>query len=778
MDIFSVNDHHFTPMLMSIDSGRLEIMEYLGGLRTENLERKTGDNDTPLTLAIQSKSGIDMVHKLVDNFKVSIFEGGYLDRLPFSIAAEYDELEILKYLFTKHSTAKNSYPVTSYNDSLGDNALHVAAKFGGLDVFKFLLTTAMFDPFEKGYLGRNAYHWACVESNFEIIKYLRNNYPGIESIADSKDQTPLTLAITYAGKETLEFLLDLEKANGKNIVDILKNQKGFMSRNVIHSAIIANSLECLKFLDTLNPLVYQQEAVFYSLLTALDESGSSSLSLAAEFSDFETFEYVFQKFSNDKYGDMLYSLDHQGKSCLDCAVLSLNLKKVKYICSELKIGTSKELLQLSKEAPLYYLDYESDPEKAVNIAEFLCDRFNIKTEAVDKNKIDIETESNSDVASPVRYERWMGTWTAFVKSVYDKHHSKFEEFEGRVEKKAEADLKLLNPETPVWTGISETLKVIVHKAQTDFEVEAIGNTAETLVSTRSGGMARKPGTSSATGSGVSLPAQYQRIVTDSYSLENDKAKFEIAEITQCDAKKALMQYICFGFKSKLEQTIQRIRRKLIYIVSYRRHQLRTRQVNLDASFNKYTTIHPDRPMYSAKSMLKLIRWCRFFEREYKPIVTVQVGIHGGISDTLSSVGSAVHKDKQAVSMKSSPESIASSSTDNSITITKHRSVSYTLNRISLEFSNLFNRWLLKSLQIHGENISKNMNPKEHILHIVPRTDTTFREEGMPPLDYRDKKVRERIINPLKEELFLENFQTEHCIVCQNKEYIEFEKTKS
>lgn len=202
--------------------------------------------------------------------------------------------------------------------------------------------------------------------------------------------------------------------------------------------------------------------------------------------------------------------------------------------------------------------------------------------------------------------------------------------------------------------------------------------------------------------------------------------------------------------------------------------MRTRQVNLDASFNKYTTIHPDRPMYSAKSMLKLIRWCRFFEREYKPIVTVQVGIHGGISDTLSSVGSAVHKDKQAVSMKSSPESIASSSTDNSITITKHRSVSYTLNRISLEFSNLFNRWLLKSLQIHGENISKNMNPKEHILHIVPRTDTTFREGDMPPLDYRDKKVRERIMNPLKEELFLENFQTEHCIVCQNKEYVDYD----
>merc|ERR1719428_651017 len=99
-----------------------------------------------------------------------------------------------------------------------------------------------------------------------------------------------------------------------------------------------------------------------------------------------------------------------------------------------------------------------------------------------------------------------------------------------------------------------------------------------------------------------------------------------------------MIYNCLSIKTKLEQTLQRIRRKLVYIVSYRRHQLRTRQVNLDASFNKYTTLHPDRPMYSAKSMLKLIRWCRFFEREYKPIIPASIKVHS-LSDTASSIGS-------------------------------------------------------------------------------------------------------------------------------------------
>merc|ERR1711970_1064163 len=47
--VFSENGDGYTPMLMAIDSGRLEIVDFLGTLRTENLEKKTSDKDTPLT---------------------------------------------------------------------------------------------------------------------------------------------------------------------------------------------------------------------------------------------------------------------------------------------------------------------------------------------------------------------------------------------------------------------------------------------------------------------------------------------------------------------------------------------------------------------------------------------------------------------------------------------------------------------------------------------------------------------------------------------------------
>merc|ERR1711976_483381 len=120
-----------------------------------------------------------------------------------------------------------------------------------------------------------------------------------------------------------------------------------------------------------------------------------------------------------------------------------------------------------------------------------------------------------------------------------------------------------------------------------------------------------------------------------------------------DSQTALIRYISLAVKSKLEQTVQRIRRKLVYIVSYRRHQLLNRQVGLDASFNKYHNSHPDRPIYSAKSMLKLIRWCRFFEREYKPIIPATIKNHS-LSDTTSSVGSAVRVKNDTQSIYSWP----------------------------------------------------------------------------------------------------------------------------
>lgn len=111
----------------------------------------------------------------------------------------------------------------------------------------------------------------------------------------------------------------------------------------------------------------------------------------------------------------------------------------------------------------------------------------------------------------------------------------------------------------------------------------------------------------------------QHLVQNKALLERHPRRDEISDILSTNSQKAMWDYTIKNTEYKLNQMLQRIRRKIVYIVSYRKHQLENSWVGVDGIFNKYITMHPERPIYSCKSMLKLIRWCRYFDREYKAI---------------------------------------------------------------------------------------------------------------------------------------------------------------
>jgi len=204
---------------------------------------------------------------------------------------------------------------------------------------------------------------------------------------------------------------------------------------------------------------------------------------------------------------------------------------------------------------------------------------------------------------------------------------------------------------------------------------------------------------------------------------------------------------------------QRIRRKLIYKVSYRRHQLKTRQVNLDASFNKYTTLHPDRPMYSALSMLKLIRWCRFFEREHKPIMYSANRIVANKVDSWMSKSNFPVNVGQATSGNSPTVDLTDSDQNFSQNNKKFKNNEF---RQSIGQNR---KWLLKSLNETGAKISDNFNAKEQIYHY-------FQKDS--PLDSSHPLARRKLENPFQEENSLENYKTDKCLICKNKEYLDYD----
>ena len=100
--------------------------------------------------------------------------------------------------------------------------------------------------------------------------------------------------------------------------------------------------------------------------------------------------------------------------------------------------------------------------------------------------------------------------------------------------------------------------------------------------------------------------------------ENEFKMQEIKDIYQAEPE-TLAESLLDQTRRNLEMVKQRIRKKAAYVVGYRRFQLENNWVEPEGVFNKYQTENPDRPVFSTNSMYKLTRWCRYFDREVRPL---------------------------------------------------------------------------------------------------------------------------------------------------------------
>lgn len=76
-----------------------------------------------------------------------------------------------------------------------------------------------------------------------------------------------------------------------------------------------------------------------------------------------------------------------------------------------------------------------------------------------------------------------------------------------------------------------------------------------------------------------------------------------------------------NIEKQLKVTVTRIKRRIIHIIAFRQMQLQNNLVSISGTYNKYNT--PPKqltPHISCRNMLKLIRWCRYFDRTVIPHV--------------------------------------------------------------------------------------------------------------------------------------------------------------
>uniref|UniRef100_A0A6P7H3I6 Ankyrin-3-like n=1 Tax=Diabrotica virgifera virgifera TaxID=50390 RepID=A0A6P7H3I6_DIAVI len=150
--------------------------------RGSNLDAKTYNGETPLHICVR-KGYLEAAKRLIESGARSHLEGGVSGNSPVHLAAQYNQQEILEYLF-KMGISANFQTVDGYS------LLHVAARFNQPQIVTFLLQNGANIEGKIISRGTTALHLASSSNCCDVIKVLLNK--GADVMAtDKKGRRPL-----------------------------------------------------------------------------------------------------------------------------------------------------------------------------------------------------------------------------------------------------------------------------------------------------------------------------------------------------------------------------------------------------------------------------------------------------------------------------------------------------------------------------------------------------------------------------------------------------------
>ncbi len=101
-------------------------------------------------------------------------------------------MDIVKYLTTEIDNTLRCDPNCTNND--GMSCLHIASKWGKLDIIKYLVTEENCDPNRISDDGKTCLHYACELGQLDLVKYLFEQHQ-CTSKRDKEGNTPLHYTI-------------------------------------------------------------------------------------------------------------------------------------------------------------------------------------------------------------------------------------------------------------------------------------------------------------------------------------------------------------------------------------------------------------------------------------------------------------------------------------------------------------------------------------------------------------------------------------------------------
>lgn len=190
------------------------------------------------------------------------------------LAAKDGDIKTLESLQSNHN-------LFGFRDSERQNLLHVAARYGQLDVVSFLLQPPITNQwFTRTVDNQNAFHLAIREQHLQVVKQLFDICPDSRLLHDRNDerQSPLELAIETQFFGAVELMV-------KKFPELLVIITIIPHENILHLAVRSKCLKTLRFLVDRCPKSY---------LLLCNSDGQTPLHIAATLKLVDIVKFLVQ----------------------------------------------------------------------------------------------------------------------------------------------------------------------------------------------------------------------------------------------------------------------------------------------------------------------------------------------------------------------------------------------------------------------------------------------------------------------------------------------------
>lgn len=237
-------------------------------------------------------------------------------------ACELGDLKLIEREFKNLSRST----IEKIRDSRDASCIHLAARFGHLNIIKYLILRKNVSPYLKSKIGASILHDAVAAGQLSILKWLIFNTDLPVNIKDNSGSTVLHIASKFNHHDLVKWILEFDKSCA-----YIRSLNGYAS---IHNACLAGSYDCVQ-------LLVQQVPECVNFQT---KDLQSPLSLAIENNHLKIVKLLLE----------VNGIDLRLKNDAGLGILQLTCQKghldILKLCFESKkfIITDRDLIELAK----------------------------------------------------------------------------------------------------------------------------------------------------------------------------------------------------------------------------------------------------------------------------------------------------------------------------------------------------------------------------------------------------------------------------------------------